>query len=1036
MKNLTGVYTAPAHLVEVEEETENRHVATKNDYNNQRYNRALDMEVHTYKERMEFRKQTEEPPAKKLRHDEDAAIARESINGEESSNGNLLKTTEDTYAKPDSKQSKEANGHTDPETTPADKEVATISDLPQVDGTVLTDELLSRILPPGYIVAYQAEPGSAPTPAPVLYMPLEATIVSLEPEEYDGIALKPTDLKYFGDLVLANDKRYKGEKPSKRRLRALDLVLRAKNSVTLARRKALRLLASSALEIGAAPIFNIILPLLVEPALDDADRHVLTRLATRVIIQLDTEIRPHTHQIVTAIAPLLIDEDMTLRLEARDAIAAVSNAAGLANVVASLRPDLDHADEYVRNLTARVFAVVATTLGLAKFLPFLRAVIRLKRSWQAPHTGIRIIHHLCILLGGGNGAPVLPYLAPLVEVLQPGLTDELMQVRTATANTLAQLAEAVQPYGIEAFEPVLEAVSAGLRQHRGRSLAAYLRCVGALVPLMAHNPAYEEYAHYYSRELMLVMSREFASPDDEVRRAVLRILAALPISKAVFPDYRRLILKPFLQHFWTRRVALDPVARLVVDATAHLASRLDAASLLEQLSPYAKDANESLRRMAADAIHKIATLCPDAFVEIENDASLVDAVLYAFQEQTQPHVVYLLAVSSVCKAFGPRLKPHEAGIVSTVLYRLKNSDPAVRQQAADLGAATASLLDSVVVHRLILFLYELLGEVYPEVLGSVVGALYACVATLDRAALAALDNPSVSMLVPTLTPILKNRHEKVQEQSLKLVGLVAQRCATAINAKEWMRVCFDLLDMLKSQRKRIRIAANATFGHVARCIGPQDVLAMLLNNLRVQERQLRVCTAVAIGIVADTCAPFTVLPALMNEYRVPDKNVQNGVLKSLSFVFEYIPGSMARDYLYAITPILEDALTDRDQVHRQTAATAVAHVALNCAGGAHDYHDVFVHFLNLVIPNLFELSPHVISRVVECVGALRIAIGPGVFFNYIWPGLFHAARKVRAPYWKVYNSAYVQNCDAIVPCYPRLDLEDGRYNVDELDVWL
>jgi len=68
--------------------------------------------------------------------------------------------------------------------------------------------------------------------------------------------------------------------------------------------------------------------------------------------------------------------------------------------------------------------------------------------------------------------------------------------------------------------------------------------------------------------------------------------------------------------------------------------------------------------------------------------------------------------------------------------------------------------------------------------------------------------------------------------------------------------------------------------------------------------------------------PFTVLPALMNEYRVPELNVQNGVLKALSFLFEYI-GEMGKDYCYAVTPLLEDALMDRDLVHRQTAATVV-----------------------------------------------------------------------------------------------------------------
>jgi len=47
-----------------------------------------------------------------------------------------------------------------------------------------------------------------------------------------------------------------------------------------------------------------------------------------------------------------------------------------------------------------------------------------------------------------------------------------------------------------------------------------------------------------------------------------------------------------------------------------------------------------------------------------------------------------------------------------------------------------------------------------------------------------------------------------------------------------------------------------------------------------------------------------------------------GVLKSLSFLFEYI-GEMGKDYIYAVTPLLEDALMDRDLVHRQIASNAV-----------------------------------------------------------------------------------------------------------------
>ena len=103
--------------------------------------------------------------------------------------------------------------------------------------------------------------------------------------------------------------------------------------------------------------------------------------------------------------------------------------------------------------------------------------------------------------------------------------------------------------------------------------------------------------------------------------------------------------------------------------------------------------------------------------------------------------------------------------------------------------------------------------------------------------------------------------------------------------------------MIRAHKKSIRRATVNTFGYIARAIGPQEVLITLLNNLRVQERNSRVCTCIAIAIVAETCAPYTVLPALMNEYRIPDMNVQNGVLKSLSFMFEYI-GEMGKDYIF------------------------------------------------------------------------------------------------------------------------------------------
>merc|ERR1711935_976589 len=260
-------------------------------------------------------------------------------------------------------------------------------------------------------------------------------------------------------------------------------------------------------------------------------------------------------------------------------------------------------------------------------------------------------------------------------------------------------------------------------------------------------------------------------------------------------------------------------------------------------------------------------------------------------------------------------------------WRLNNKAASVRMQAADLVARVAVVMkacdEDQLMGHLGVVLYEYLGEEYPEVLGSILGALRAIVNVIGMTKM----TPPIRDLLPRLTPILRNRHEKVQENCIDLVGRIADRGAEFVSAKEWMRICFELLELLKANKKSIRRATVNTFGYIAKAIGPHDVLATLLNNLKVQERQLRVCTTVAIAIVAETCAPFTVLPGLMNEYRIPELNVQNGVLKSLSFLFEYI-GEMGKDYIYAVVPLLEDALMDRDLVHRQTAASVVKHMSL------------------------------------------------------------------------------------------------------------
>ncbi len=902
----------------------------------------------------------------------------------------------------------------------------------------LSDEELDLMLPSEGYKILEPPPGYAPirtparklmsTPAPIasasgiggfmMQEPENARVLGKQlPTEIPGVGdlqfFKAEDMAYFGKLVDGTDENSMSVEELKER-KIMRLLLKVKNGTPPMRKTALRQLTDNARQFGAGPLFNQILPLLMEKTLEDQERHLLVKVIDRVLYKLDDLVRPYVHKILVVIEPLLIDQDYYARVEGREIISNLSKAAGLAHMISTMRPDIDHVDEYVRNTTARAFAVVASALGIPALLPFLRAVCRSKKSWQARHTGVKIIQQIPILMG----CAILPHLKGLVDCIGDNLNDEQAKVRTVTSLAIAALAEAANPYGIESFDDILNPLWTGARKQRGKGLAGFLKAVGYIIPLMD-----EEYANYYTGQIMEILLREFSSPDEEMKKVVLKVISQCAGTEGVTAAYlKENVLHEFFKSFWVRRMALDKRNyRQVVETTVDLGQKVGVSEIIERIVNNLKDESEAYRKMAMETVEKVIASLGAADIGERLEERLVDGVLHAFQEQSVEDIVMLNGFGTVVNALGTRCKPYLPQIVSTILWRLNNKSATVRQQAADLVSRIAMVMkqcgEDALMGKLGVVLYEYLGEEYPEVLGSILGALRSIVTVVGINSM----QPPIKDLLPRLTPILRNRHEKVQENTIDLVGRIADRGPESVNAREWMRICFELLDMLKAHKKGIRRAANNTFGFIAKAIGPQDVLATLLNNLRVQERQSRVCTAVAIGIVAETCAPFTVLPALMNEYRVPELNVQNGVLKSLSFLFEYI-GEMAKDYVYAVTPLLEDALIDRDQVHRQTAASVVKHVALGVVGLGCE--DAMMHLLNLLYPNLFETSPHVIDRIIEAIDAIRMAVGTGMVMNYVWAGLFHPARKVRQPYWRLYNDAYVQAADSMVPYYPSLP-EDG-----------
>ena len=67
----------------------------------------------------------------------------------------------------------------------------------------------------------------------------------------------------------------------------------------------------------------------------------------------------------------------------------------------------------------------------------------------------------------------------------------------------------------------------------------WTQCIGFIIPLMDSM-----YANYYTREVMVILIREFQTPDEEMKKIVLKVVEQCVGTEGVEPAYIRTVRTP------------------------------------------------------------------------------------------------------------------------------------------------------------------------------------------------------------------------------------------------------------------------------------------------------------------------------------------------------------------------------------------------------------------------------------------------------------------------------------------------------------
>ncbi|KAI8536570.1 hypothetical protein RHMOL_Rhmol10G0267600 [Rhododendron molle] len=170
-----------------------------------------------------------------------------------------------------------------------------------------------------------------------------------------------------------------------------------------------------------------------------------------------------------------------------------------------------------------------------------------------------------------------------------------------------------------------------IRSHREKVLAALLKAIGFIVPLMNLM-----YADFHTKEVMFILNHEFQSPDKEIKKIVLKVVKQCMSTETVEADYIRSDTLPdFFKNFWIRRIALDRRNyRELVETTVEIANEVGVAHIIGRIVDDLNDDSEPYSRMVMETIERVVGNLRASDIDAQLEELLIDGIFYAFQEHT------------------------------------------------------------------------------------------------------------------------------------------------------------------------------------------------------------------------------------------------------------------------------------------------------------------------------------------------------------------------------------------------------------------
>ncbi|KAL0234535.1 hypothetical protein PCE1_001571 [Barthelona sp. PCE] len=779
-------------------------------------------------------------------------------------------------------------------------------------------------------------------------------------------------------------------------LKVLKLIIQLKNGNNKLRKKATHYILANIKTLTIDRVLEETIKCMSSGLLLPDERHALLKFL-RVILPIEPSITTlFLRRFLLVIRGMFNEMETIIQSEAEQLVVLITRISTVDNVISAMAPDFSTTDRFTRTATAALithaaidipntlFRLIDSLAGTTERMHKLQAVAILKCVTKAQidiRGWIHLISQVFVVLLKEHAALDKPQNEFVVNAL----------IDTLRAAKLG-------PSFKRSVDPLLSVLFEMAKDNNSCILPASL----------LNSAVSDDSRSSMARTTMLLTTIQprLRYPDRRLISGVCESIRVLlhpnldnGFVNAIYNDFCQGVVQ-------TKILKLSVIRQEVLSTFLEFERILIPKQLLHKLYFYLRNQNESIRIFILEIFSQLRII---DFAQIKTSWKILSSLIICLKiplevgdENDQRYSMYaarrlIKLIPNLIKKVKHFLGDFIVDIFKTVKAYLQSDFEGFRCIASALIGSLAPFLSVNVCQSFSIILYETLRQEQSALALS--GHLEA-ISTLCDAFTPLKLKPSVSEFIPRLTPIFQNSDAAVSYNLVVLVGKIAKYAKGQAYEKEWKRILFRLVELFRSFDYKIRRATVSAVDSIARVLPVSGIVPPLVKNLKVSERSSRVSTTVVLGLLGliTPGAAEIIIVLLLQTYKEPNLNVQNGVLKAIHFLSEYMSHLFA-PYIVNISELLCDALSERDAVHRQTALTIVKHTyahystSLNVGDAKVDNRLFLLHLFNYIWPHMLEYSPHVINA---CALAIESSIPLlGGAFNQVLGGLFHPAKKVR-----------------------------------------